>query len=126
MEDSSQLDYQAGQEEEEGAGKDKKQPEPQKQQQKADSEADVDRDADKDGQGAEEEGGINEDVQDKYEDSHFAPPTAPEEVRAALAEFALQCAVCSLPHADRCLVIQYVTLCLKMTTAWRAVWTCAH
>lgn len=75
MEDSSKLEYQAGQEEEEGGGKDKdkRKPEPQQQQQ---------QEADKDRQGGEgeEEGGVNEDVEDKYEESHFAPPTAPEQV----------------------------------------------
>ena len=75
VEDSSKLEYQAGQEEEEGGGKDKdkRKPEPQQQQQ---------QEADKDRQGGEgeEEGGVNEDVEDKYEESHFAPPTAPEQV----------------------------------------------
>lgn len=77
VEDSSKLEYQAGQEEEEGGGKDKHKPEPQKQQQ--DSGAETDKD--KQGGEGEEEGGVNEDVEDKYEESHFAPPTAPEQVR---------------------------------------------
>ena len=80
VEDTSKLEYQAGQEEEEGAGKDKRKPEAQKQQQE---QQDAGAEADKDTQGgeAEEEGGVNEDVEDKYEESHFAPPTAPEQVR---------------------------------------------
>lgn len=79
VEDSSKLEYQAGQEEEEGAGKDKRKPEPQKQQQEHDAGAEADKD--KQGGEGEEEGGVNEDVEDKYEESHFAPPTAPEQVR---------------------------------------------
>lgn len=109
VEDSSQLEYQAGQEEEEGGSKDKRQPEPQKQQQQPppESGADADGDADKDGQGAEEEGGVNEDVQDKYEDSHFAPPTAPEQVRALvvifLQPYRLQAATCQqMPCGSVC------------------------
>ena len=78
VEDSSKLEYQAGQEEEEGAGKDKRKPEPQKQQQEQDAGAKADQDK-QDGEG-EEEGGVNEDVEDKNEESHFAPPTAPEQV----------------------------------------------
>ena len=80
MEDSSKLEYQAGQEEEE-QGKDKRKPDKQKQQQEAG--ADADMDAELDEQGGEEGAGINEDVEDKYEGSHFAPPTAPEQVSAA-------------------------------------------
>lgn len=80
MEDSSKLEYQAGQEEEEKEGKDKRKPEAQQQPQQ-----DAGADADKDRQGGEgeEEGGVNEDVEDKYEQSHFAPPTAPEQVGVA-------------------------------------------
>lgn len=79
VEDSSKLEYQAGQEEEQGDGKDKRKPEAQQQQQQ-----EAGGDADKDGQGGEgeeEEGGVNEDVEDKFEESHYAPPTAPEQVR---------------------------------------------
>ena len=79
VEDSSKLEYQAGQEEEEGTGKDKRKPEAQKQQQEQDARAQADKD--KQGAEGEEEGGVNEDVEDKYEESHFAPPTAPEQVR---------------------------------------------
>ena len=77
MEDSSKLEYQAGQEEDSKAdSKDKPQPEPQEKKDQPDADRDKDR-----GQEGDEEGGVNEDVQDKYEDSHFAPPTAPEQVR---------------------------------------------
>ena len=80
VEDSSKLEYQAGQEEEEGGGKDKRKPDAQKQQ---DAGADAEKDR-QGGEGEEEEGGVNEDVQDKYEESHFAPPTAPEQVRVVI------------------------------------------
>ncbi len=77
MEDSSKLEYQAGQEEEAGDSKDK--PKPEAQKQKEQQQQNADRDSDKGDEG-EEEGGVNEDVQDKYEDSNFAPPTAPDQV----------------------------------------------
>ena len=80
VEDSSKLEYQAGQEEEEGDGKDKRKPEAQKKQQEQETGAEADKDR-QGGEGDEEEGGVNEDVDDKYEESHFAPPTAPEQVR---------------------------------------------
>lgn len=78
VEDASKLDYQAGQEPGQD-DKDKKPPQQQQQQplqqqqepQAADQEA---------GEEAAEEAGVNEDTEDKYEDSHFAPPTAPEQV----------------------------------------------
>ncbi len=78
MEDSSKLEYQAGQEEEAGGSKDK--PEPQKEQKKEQQPQDGEAPNDKGEEGGEE-GGVNEDFQEKYEDSHFAPPTAPEQVR---------------------------------------------
>lgn len=81
VEDSSKLEYQAGQEEEEGDGKDKRKPEAQKKQQEQEAGAEADKDR-QGGEGEEEEGGVNEDVDDKYEESHFAPPTAPEQVRS--------------------------------------------
>lgn len=77
MEDSSKLEYQAGQEEEAGDSKDKPKPEAQKQKEQQQQNADQDNDKVDEG---EEEGGVNEDVQDKYEDSNFAPPTAPDQV----------------------------------------------
>ena len=77
MEDSSKLEYQAGQEEEAGEPKDKPKPEAQKQKEQQQQNADRDNDKGDEGQ---EEGGVNEDVQDKYEDSNFAPPTAPDQV----------------------------------------------
>ncbi|KAA6426067.1 MAG: hypothetical protein FRX49_03919, partial [Trebouxia sp. A1-2] len=76
VEDSSKLEYQAGQEEEAGDSKDKPKPEAQKQKEQQQQNADQDNDKVDEG---EEEGGVNEDVQDKYEDSNFAPPTAPDQ-----------------------------------------------
>ncbi|KAL0049173.1 hypothetical protein WJX82_008148 [Trebouxia sp. C0006] len=76
VEDSSKLEYQAGQEEEAGDSKDK--PKPEAQKQKEQQQQNADRDNDKGDEG-EEEGGVNEDIQDKYEDSNFAPPTAPDQ-----------------------------------------------
>ncbi len=77
MEDTSKLEYQAGQEEEAGDSKDKPKPEAQKQQEQQQQNADRDNDK---GDEGEEEGGVNEDIQDKYEDFNFAPPTAPDQV----------------------------------------------
>ena len=77
MEDSSKLEYQAGQEEEAGDSKDKPKPEAQKQKEQQQQNADQNNDK---GDEGEEEGGVNEDIQDKYEDSNFAPPTAPDQV----------------------------------------------
>lgn len=72
MEDASKLDYQAGQDAGPDDGKDKPpQKQPQQQEQQAEDAA-----AEEGLEGA----GLNEDTEDKYEDSHFAPPTAPEEV----------------------------------------------
>ncbi|KAL0028971.1 hypothetical protein WJX77_009058 [Trebouxia sp. C0004] len=75
VKDSSKLEYQAGQEEEAGASKDKPKPEAQKQEQQQQN---ADQDNDKGDEG-EEEGGVNEDIQDKYEESNFAPPTGPDQ-----------------------------------------------
>ena len=77
VEDTSKLEYQAGQEEEVGDAKDKPKPEPQKQKEQQQQDADGDNSK---GEEGGEEGGVNEDVEDKFEDSHFAPPTAPEQV----------------------------------------------
>jgi len=84
VEDSSKLEYQAGQEEEAGDSKDKPKPEAQKQQEQQQQNADRDNDK---GDEGEEEGAVNEDIQDKYEDSNFAPPTAPDQVwRSAIVQ----------------------------------------
>lgn len=77
MEDTSKLEYQAGQEEEVGDAKHKPKPEAQKQKEQQQQDADGDNSK---GEEGGEEGGVNEDVEDKYEDSNFAPPTAPEQV----------------------------------------------
>ena len=76
VEDASKLDYQAGQEPE-ADDKDKNPPQQQQQQQPQQEPVAADQAAAEEGP---EEGGLNEDTEDKYEDSRFAPPTAPDQV----------------------------------------------
>ena len=78
MEDASNLDYQAGQEEEaggepQGGEPDKKKSEPEKQQQAAEGEQDAQAE-DEGLEGDEQDGGVNEDTADKHEDRQFAQP----------------------------------------------------
>ena len=79
--DTSKLDYEAGQE----AGQDdnkEKPPQKQPQKQPEQQQQAADDDTAEDGP---EGAGVNENMEDKYEDSHFAPPTAPEQVSHSLA-----------------------------------------
>ena len=82
VEDTSKLDYEAGPDDtdKEPAQKQPEQPQQkqQQQQQQEEKEQAGDDEAAEEGQ---EGNGLNEDTEDRYEDSHFAPPTAPEEVR---------------------------------------------
>lgn len=79
VDDASNLEYQAGQEDEQAGDEpqngepDKKKPDPEKQQQAADGEQE--EQAEEDGlEGDEQDGGVNEDTADKHEDRQFAQP----------------------------------------------------
>lgn len=79
VEDTSKLDYEAGPDNtKEKPPQKPPQKEPQqKQQQEKEQQAGDDEAADE----GQDGNGLNEDTEDRYEDSHFAPPTAPEQVR---------------------------------------------
>lgn len=80
MDDASNLDYQAGQDDDQGGDEqqdgDKKKPEaekPEKEQNAAEGEQDAE--AEEEGpEGDDQDGGVNEDTADKHEDRQFAQP----------------------------------------------------
>lgn len=79
VDDASNLEYQAGQDEEQAGDEqqdgepDKKKAEAEKQQQSAEGEQDAE--AEEEGpEGDDQDGGVNEDTTDKHEDRQFAQP----------------------------------------------------
>lgn len=75
VEDTSKLDYEAG-------PNDSKEKPPQKPPQKQPQQKQQQEQQAGDDEAADEgQDGLNEDTEDRFEDSQFAPPTAPEQVR---------------------------------------------